>query len=65
MLHKDKIREEFTRQAEAFAALRELHSRERFGLAGEFFADFVFVLHGDQAAAFRIRMTRKFSHHAS
>jgi len=29
MSHKDLIREEFTRQAEAFAALRELHSRER------------------------------------
>ena len=29
MSHKDKIRDEFTRQAEAFAALRELHSRER------------------------------------
>lgn len=29
MSHKDTIREEFTRQAEAFAALRELHSRER------------------------------------
>jgi ubiquinone/menaquinone biosynthesis C-methylase UbiE len=29
MLHKDKVRDEFTRQAEAFAALRELHSRER------------------------------------
>jgi ubiquinone/menaquinone biosynthesis C-methylase UbiE len=29
MSHKDTVREEFTRQAEAFAALRELHSRER------------------------------------
>jgi ubiquinone/menaquinone biosynthesis C-methylase UbiE len=29
MSHKDKVREEFTRQAEAFAALRELHSRGR------------------------------------
>jgi ubiquinone/menaquinone biosynthesis C-methylase UbiE len=29
MSHKDAIREEFTRQAEAFAALRHLHSRER------------------------------------
>src|SRR5438105_6818223 len=29
MSHKDTIREEFTRQAEAFAALHELHSRER------------------------------------
>jgi ubiquinone/menaquinone biosynthesis C-methylase UbiE len=29
MSHKDKVREEFTRQAEAFAGLRELHSRER------------------------------------
>jgi ubiquinone/menaquinone biosynthesis C-methylase UbiE len=29
MSHKDAVREEFTRQAEAFAALRELHSRER------------------------------------
>ena len=29
MSHKDKVREEFTRQAEVFAGLRELHSRER------------------------------------
>jgi ubiquinone/menaquinone biosynthesis C-methylase UbiE len=29
MSHKDRVREEFTRQAEAFAGLRELHSRER------------------------------------
>lgn len=29
MSHKDKVRDEFTRQAEAFASLRELHSRER------------------------------------
>jgi len=29
MSHKAKIQEEFTRQAEAFAALRELHSAER------------------------------------
>ena len=29
MSHKDNVREEFTRQAEAFAGLRELHSRER------------------------------------
>jgi ubiquinone/menaquinone biosynthesis C-methylase UbiE len=29
MSHKDKVREEFTRQAEAFAGLRELHSHER------------------------------------
>jgi ubiquinone/menaquinone biosynthesis C-methylase UbiE len=29
MSHKDTVREEFTRQAEAFAGLRELHSRER------------------------------------
>lgn len=29
MSHKDTIRKEFTRQAEAFAALRELHSPER------------------------------------
>jgi ubiquinone/menaquinone biosynthesis C-methylase UbiE len=29
MSHKDTVREEFTRQAEAFAALRELHSGER------------------------------------
>ena len=29
MSHKEKVREEFTRQAEAFASLRELHSPER------------------------------------
>jgi ubiquinone/menaquinone biosynthesis C-methylase UbiE len=29
MSHKDKIREEFTRQAEAFAAVAVLHNRER------------------------------------
>jgi ubiquinone/menaquinone biosynthesis C-methylase UbiE len=29
MLHKDKIREEFTRQADAFAASTEIHSHDR------------------------------------
>jgi ubiquinone/menaquinone biosynthesis C-methylase UbiE len=31
MSHKDRVREEFTRQAEAFAAVAVLHNRERLG----------------------------------